>query len=367
MTTQKNKDTIKGLLKYILMVVAFLKATSCATTVKYLDGTLESKNGIALLENVNLNGLKHAVLMRGENIDNPILLHIHPLGIPSMCFANEEYTEDSIKEKNFLIVHYDQRGFGKTYRKHKHGKKYINTEQYIRDAEELIKYLQEKFDKQKIYLLAESWGTVIGLNLVSEHPDWFYAYIAVPQVVNVKEALSDAYDFSLSEAKSDNNEDAISELEKYGKPTPELSGKKLNKSIGKLGKWMDYYNMKRYNGQDMTGYFFASLWKSPEYSMLDFVSTLNGIGKTAAVLNEELIKTDLSKEINEIRVPTYFIIGEYDLYLKDSKKYFDKLNADNKHWIPIKNAGHMVRGEQNQIFSDLLYNVILPETLTVGE
>ncbi len=344
-----------------MLVLCFI-LSSCASTIKYKEGTPEAKNGITKLENVKLNDLKHAVLMRSRNTNNPILLYLHSLGIPSMCFANDEYVNDSVKENKFIVIHYDQRGFGKTYRHGGHSKKKITIDQYVDDAEVLVKYLLTKFNKQKIYVLGESWGSVIAAKLVERHPEWFYAFIAVPQISNVKDFFNEAYDFSLQSSVNENNLKAIDELKKAGKPVTGLSKKRLNKSIAITGKWMDYYNLKRYQGQDMTGYFFKCLWKAPEYSMFDFVSTLNGMQKTVPLINKELINLDLIKEVPEIKVPLYIIIGEYDLWMNSSKKYFDQLKADKKYWLPIKNAGHMVRGEQYMIFDSLIYNKVLPET-----
>jgi pimeloyl-ACP methyl ester carboxylesterase len=362
MKTMNNLASKYGMFKKVLAAISLILITSCASTIKYPEGSPGAKNGITFLGNIKLNGLRHAVLIRGKNLENPILLHIHGLGVPSMCFAFDEYTGDNVKENKFTVVHYDQRGFGKTYRHGGHRKKFINNETYVKDAEELVGYLLKRFNKQKIYLLTESWGTVIGAKLVSRHPTWFYAYIAVPQVANVKEYLSEAYDFSINKAVKNSNYNAIQSLQKYGKPIPGLTRKKLNKSIATTGKWMDFYNLKRYNGQDMTGYFFKSLWNAPEYTLFDFTSTLNGFMKTSAILNKELINIDLIKEVSEIKVPYYLIIGDYDLFMNSSKKYFDLVKAEKKYFLPVKNAGHMVRGEQYQIFDSLLYNKILPET-----
>ncbi len=357
-TYLKKMLSIQGI-SLILAVIGL----SCATTIPYTTGTKSSQTGITSLENIKINDLKHAVLIRGKDTSNPILLHIHGMGVPSMCFAFDEYLNDSVKENTFLVVHYDQRGFGKTYRYGKHGAKYITIKQYVDDAEALVSYLMQRFHKEKIYILAESWGTVIGAELVARHPDWFYAYIAVPQAANISEYLSNAYDFALEASKKDSNFKAMDELYKCGKPQPSYSKLKLNKAMGITGKWMDYYNLKRYNCEDMTGYFFWCLWKSPEYSMFDFTETLNGYKTTSEILNKRLISFDLITEVSEIKVPFYLIIGEYDLFVESSKKYFDAVKADKKYFLPITKAGHMVRGEQVEAFNRIIYGTILPETL----
>lgn len=343
----------------ILVVIGL----SCATTIPYTAGTRASQAGITSLENIKINGLKHSVLIRGKDTLNPILLHIHGMGVPSMCFAFDEYLNDTVKENTFLVVHYDQRGFGKTYRHGKKCAKYITIKQYVDDAEELVNYLRKRFHQEKIYILAESWGTVIGAELVARHPDWFYAYIAVPQVANITEYLSDAYNFALEASKKDSNIKAIDELIKCGKPQASYSKTKLNKAMGVTGKWMDYYNLKRYNCEDMTGYFFWCLWKSPEYSMFDFTETLNGYKTTSEILNKRIISFDLIKEVPEIKVPFYLIIGEYDLFVESSKKYFDAVKADKKYFLSISKAGHMARGEQVDAFNKIIYGKVLPETL----
>jgi hypothetical protein len=48
--------------------------------------------------------------------------------------------------------------------------------------------------------------------------------------------------------------------------------------------------------------------------------------------------------------------------MNSSGAYFDTLKAEKKYWMPVENAGHMVRGEQFQAFDSLVYNVILPDT-----
>ncbi len=144
---------------------------------------------------------------------------------------------------------------------------------------------------------------------------------------------------SLESAEADSNSIALEELASVRRITPELSKKELKRSIAVIGKWMDHYNLRRYGGEDMTGYFFSCLWHSPEYSMFDFVSTLKGMQKTVPELNKELVGLEMIREVPEIRVPTCIIIGVYDLLMNSSRAYFDTLKAEKKYWMPVENAG----------------------------
>jgi hypothetical protein len=53
----------------------------CGKTIPYEAGSAWAQDGITSLERVEINGVKHSVLFRGTNLDNPILLFIHPSGI----------------------------------------------------------------------------------------------------------------------------------------------------------------------------------------------------------------------------------------------------------------------------------------------
>ena len=73
---------------------------------------ITSPNGIASLEKVRLGGVDQWILIRGRNRDNPVLLLMHGgPGFPCMPFAHVT----SELEKRFVVVHWDQRGAGKSY------------------------------------------------------------------------------------------------------------------------------------------------------------------------------------------------------------------------------------------------------------
>ncbi|MFW9923722.1 MAG: alpha/beta fold hydrolase [Candidatus Thorarchaeota archaeon] len=171
-----------------------------------IDKDKDSSKSIASLEKITINGLKHWVLIRGHNLENPLLLFLHGgPGSPEMGFAHK-YERNL--EKHFIFVNWDQRGAGKTF-SFRTPKESMNVEQFISDGHQLISYLLERFKKKKIVLVGHSWGSELGTLLVQRYPELFYTYIGIGQVVNteINEQLS--FEFTIREAERTKNKKAL--------------------------------------------------------------------------------------------------------------------------------------------------------------
>jgi predicted peptidase len=70
---------------------------------------------------------------------------------------------------------------------------------FTSDAIEVTNYLRERFEKDKIYMMAWSGGTTIALPAISVAPELFHAYIAMAQITRQRESERIAYDFMLNE------------------------------------------------------------------------------------------------------------------------------------------------------------------------
>ena len=64
-------------------------------------------------------------------------------------------------EQDFIVVAWDQRGTGKSYAALDPTSD-LTPEQAVADTIELTNYLRDRFDEDKIYLLGESYGTILG-------------------------------------------------------------------------------------------------------------------------------------------------------------------------------------------------------------
>ena len=210
------KRFLKILLVMFLVIITaaaiFFFLPARTPSIKNPDGSI-AVNSIASLEEISLGGWKQTILIRGKNKAKPLILFLH--GGPGMPMMYLAYKFQRELENHFLIVHWDQRGAGKSYAKDI-PLETLNVEQILSDAIELINYLRERFQKEKIYLVGHSWGSYLGIITVSRHPELFYAYVGIGQVVDETESGLIQDEFIRKKATETDNKEALADLEKFG-------------------------------------------------------------------------------------------------------------------------------------------------------
>ncbi len=167
---------------------------------------------VSLLLAISINGIQQWINVRGKDTRNPILLLLH--GGPGSPETPYNWTFQTPWEDFFTVVEWDQRGAGKTYALNDPDKiaPTMTVPKMLSDTEQVIEYLRRTYRKQKIILVGHSWGSVLGVLIAQKHPDWLYAYVGVGQWVNTQKSEREAYAFSLSEARANNNAEALKEL-----------------------------------------------------------------------------------------------------------------------------------------------------------
>jgi hypothetical protein len=134
------------------MVVAALAGLAAAGVVFYLgvwastppitdaDGN-EVPGSIAVLEKVTPGGLEQWILIRGTNAANPVLLWLH--GGPGAAQMPLAHHIDGHLEERFVVVHWDQRGAGKSNHRG-FDERTMRVERYVDDARELVEHLRRR-------------------------------------------------------------------------------------------------------------------------------------------------------------------------------------------------------------------------------
>ncbi|PKG24771.1 alpha/beta fold hydrolase [Niallia nealsonii] len=309
-----------------------------------------SKNGMNVIETIQIGGIKQSILIQTEDIKNPMLFVLHggpSMPIPGISNRGADYTLITCTKrlvKHFTLVYWDQRGTGKSYSKDI-PKETMHLKQFIRDAKEITDYLLKRFKQPKLHIMAYSWGTIIGLPLISQYPDLFYSYTALSQVTNWGENDKLSYRWLLKKAKETNNQKAINELTRIGEPPYLKSFKKWNI----LQKWLFKYKSMIYDAKDKgtPTYFkmFQMMLTSPDYTLKDIYHSL--ITGMKLAYSEQMLY-DLNHfnfpiEIPKVEIPVLFIHGKKDKHImpKLIQDYFEKLDAPEKRLYWAKKSSHI--------------------------
>ncbi len=131
-----------------------------ATTAPILaaDGA-PAPSSITELTSVSLGGHDQALMIRGRDSENPVLLHL--AGGPGGTDLGAMRADTSL-EDDFVVVTWDQRGTGKSYAALDPAET-LTLEQMVADTIELTEYLTERFDEAAIYVHGNSWGSTLAV------------------------------------------------------------------------------------------------------------------------------------------------------------------------------------------------------------
>jgi pimeloyl-ACP methyl ester carboxylesterase len=125
------------------------------------------------------------MVIKSRDETNPVLLFVH--GGPGMpeYFLTQSYPTGL--ENDFTVAWWDQRGAGLSYHPRIPAKT-MTVEQFIADTIGVTNHLRHRFGRHKIYLMAHSWGTFLGIQAAQRAPDLYHS--ALTALVNA--ATSDS-------------------------------------------------------------------------------------------------------------------------------------------------------------------------------
>lgn len=327
----------------LVLFFGWLKSISPGTTEPFTD-----ENGNTVSESIaevirpEIGGIDHLLIIRGKNINNPVLLMLHggpgSPQAPLNCFYN------SPLEDHYIVVNWDQRGAGGSF-DNEMPLDSLNINRMIEDTRDVSQYLINRFQKEKIFILGHSWGSYLGLRTVSQYPELYYAYIGIGQVSNQPKSEELSYQYVMEQAKATNNKKAIRQLEKIGYPENGLY-KRLDKDMMVERNWVKYYGGAAWgkNKKDFWNMFIKPLIFFKEYTVTDKINYLRGMNVSLKILGEPLMSQHLTDIVTKVNVPVYILHGKYDQQTSFvlAKEYFDKLEAPQKHFIEFKNSAHML-------------------------
>jgi pimeloyl-ACP methyl ester carboxylesterase len=329
-------------------------------------GKVVSDNGVDEAKAVEIGGIRQWITVRGRDRRNPILLVIH--GGPAAPELPNRYLFEAPWLDDFTVVEWDQRGAGKTYALNDPAKvaPTLTKARMVDDAEELVAFLRAAYGKKKIFVMAHSWGTILGLSLAARRPEWLYAYIGVGQIIDMRKGEKIGYDWVLGQARAAGDATAVRELAAIA-PYPEADGALPIDKIDVERKWS-----VRYGGltHGRTTY---DVWEnaerlSPDYSEADFKAIDAGSGVSFPKLLPQMAATDFTR-LTRLRCPLVIFAGRYDYTTPTEpvKRWYDRLSAPGKRFVWFENSAHMMYEEEPGRVLVHLVRDALPFAVAAGD
>ncbi|MEN9867366.1 MAG: hypothetical protein RL748_2956 [Pseudomonadota bacterium] len=290
---------------------------------------------------VTLGGIEQWVTVQGERCANPVILLLHGgPGNPLSPYADTIYGSWA---KSFTLVQWDQRGAGKTWgRNPAPANSALTLQQMADDGIQLANYLKLRFGKQKIIVMGGSWGSILGVQMVKQQPDLFYAWVGVSQYVSYRDNGPASYSKVLGLARQSDDQKTVAALEAMG-PPPWSNPR----NFGVLRRAIRSYEAKTTTPPPKDYWQAAAAYATPQslaayeegedYSFLQFIGP-KGDGMVS--------KVDFFAMGPEFKLPVFMIHGSEDLLTTPeiAKRYFDSIKAPAKEFVLVPRAGHDPNG-----------------------
>jgi pimeloyl-ACP methyl ester carboxylesterase len=346
------------LLGTIIILFGTLLAVSPGKVKPFLDEQGRVLAGsIAEKIHVNINGVQQGMFIIGKNVGNPLLLFVHGGTAMPEYFLTQNYPTGM--EQYFTVCWWDRRNAGLSYSADVPPETWT-LEQSIADTLAVTNYLRSRFHKDKIYMMAHSGGSLIGIQAAARAPELFYAYIGVGQMSYQLQSEILSYEYMLKRYKEIGNTSMVQQLEAAPPtmtvPLPAAYMKVRDSAMHDLGVGTTH-DMTSV----MTGVFLAS-WLFRQYTVGEKLALWRGKFSSDKLLWDKMISTDLTQQIQKLDLPVYFFHGKYDYTVSYplAKAYLDRLQAPIKGFYTFEHSAHSPMFEE----PDKMKQIVQEDVLT---
>lgn len=345
---------VRRLLGIRLPVAAALAVagTACTHTEQFRagDGRVLPAS-VASMERLRLGGVEQSVWLRGIDRSNPLLVLLH--GGPGASEAALFRHFQSVLERHYLVVYWEQRGTGRSFHAGS-GCESMTVARMLDDLDELVDLLLRRFGQRQVVLLGHSWGTVLGTRYAHRQPRKVAAYVGTGQIADKHAGDRLSYRFALAQARARGDARAIASLE--GMDIERLSVDDLFT----LGRWIERFGGTFRAGLSTGKLLWAAL-STDEADLFDLVRFGRGNHFSHRCLLDEFLATDLTR-LRRFDVPVFFLLGRHDQVTPSAlgQAYFESLDAPVKQLVWFEGSAHNPPFEEPALFSRVLIERVLP-------
>ena len=345
----KVRSALK-MIAFILTAIAFVVFAWIVLEFIVLRGStppIKDENGqslprsIASLEQIRIGGVDQYVLIRGADSTNPVLLFLHGgPGMPAMYLAHS-FQHDL--ERDFVVVHWDRRGAGKSYEAGLKSDS-LTVRQTLTDTYQLTRLLLNRFGKERLFLFAHSWGTLLGMLAAREHPEYYSAYIGTGQLSadSLRRYIIQRR-FLFNMARGHGDLDLMDRLIREGNIRED--------DLFRYGA--ELRGSRSFMPILMTGL------QAPEYDLFDALNVPRGASMVSKRMKEDIPMTSFENDLARFAIPVYFLLGRHDYTTPSllAAEYFTVIEAPVKRLFWFEYSAHFPFWEEPRRFTEELRTI----------
>jgi pimeloyl-ACP methyl ester carboxylesterase len=305
---------------------------------------------------VEIGGHDLALMLRGRSTASPVALFL--AGGPGGSELGAMRLHLEALERDVVMATFDQRGAGKSYAQ-LDPTETLTLDRAVADVIEVSEYLRERFDQDRIVLIGQSWGTILGVLAAQQRPDLYRALVGTGQMVSPRETDRAIYRDTLAWARANGKDDVVSALTRIGEP-PYAN---ILDYESALSYEHEVYPYDRTGNSEGEGGFSENLFVE-EYTLLEQLHNLAAFLDTFSVLYPQLQRIDFREQATRLEVPVYLVQGAEEARGRAelAQEWFARLRAPRKRLIMIDHAGHRPLFERPAEFRRAMAGTVLPQT-----
>ena len=310
---------------------------------------------IATMEMIELGGVRQSVWIRGRDAGAPALILVH--GGPGASESALFRRYDAALEDHFVVVYWEQRGTGRSYRDDIH-RSSMTIGRMVQDLDELVDTVRSRFGKQRVALLGHSWGTILGTLYAQRHPGKVSVYVGIAQIANFSEGERVSLAWALREAELRRDTRALEKLRALA-PAPRSVDEELE-----LGRWVERLGGSMRSGLSPGKLIWAAL-RTDEAGMMDLIRFGQGNRFSLEALRPQYARVDLTRS-RCFEVPVVFMLGRHDWHVPSvlAAEYFGAIEAPSKRLVWFERSAHNPPFEEPGAFVRAMLTHVLPLALT---
>lgn len=305
------------------------------------DG-LPVPGSVASLQEVPLGGVQQWVLVRGRDRARPVVLFLHGgPGMPAMYLA---HAWQRALERDFVVVHWDRRGTGKSSRVEPPPGS-LGVRRTLDDLFELTDWLRARFGQDRIYLVGHSWGSYLGLLAVRERPDRYLAFIGTGQMAGTRAEVRAARLAFLRRKAAERKDEGL--LARLRGPGAEPSEDDLFRHGGEVHAATSIWPLV------------AGGLRAPEYDVFEALALKRAADRVNRDMRLDVAPRPLEGEVEAVQVPVFFFLGRHDLNTPSelAAAYLGRLRAPLKGVEWFEASAHFPFFEEPDRFREAMARV----------